>query len=253
MGKITLKEREAMGLYYRCDDVKSRSDRRRLKYEAIDGIFDRLRVLRTEEALRDVKAFNETTKAEMMNETRKNLLQELSKRKQKLDLEYVEYVKETRDIIIEYIKTLYGEYKIETNQEFEDMYSCIEPALKNLESMCKEARVSQFYSSNSKSEYDKLYTDLIEKIDIRFVRYAPKRILQTKSFLKKLKIVDNETLKAFILRVKSLGLFDDPEIKTVVCDYNNKCVNFYYEQQSKKNAGEIEPETKSGDGDCDCN
>ena len=252
MGKRTLKELEDMGLYYRCDDVKSRSDRKKLKDEAIAGIYDRLKKIRTEEASRNVVAFNKTKGAKMLGDTR-TLLQKISDSKLEEDRKHWEVVKATKNQIFEFVKDIYVENEIETNKEFKEMYESIKPVLDVFESMCKEARVTQFYSSNSKSEYDQLFTNLIEKIDIRFVRYAPKRILQTKSFLKKLKIVDNETLEVFIVRVYSLGLFDDPEIKTVVRDYNNKCVNFYREQQSKKDAGKIEPETKSGDVDCDCN
>lgn len=62
MGKRTLKELEDLGLYLRCDDVKSRSDRRKGKRQAVSGIYNTLKKIRTEEASRNVVAFNKTKK-----------------------------------------------------------------------------------------------------------------------------------------------------------------------------------------------
>lgn len=249
MGKRTLKELEDMGLYYRCDDVKSRSGRKKLKDEAIAGIYDRLKEIRTEEASRNVVAFNKTKKAKMLGDTR-TLLQKISIRKKEEDRRYLAVVIETKDKIFELVKDIYVENEIETNKEFEEMYESIKPALDVLESMCKEARVAQFYSSHSKSEYDQLFTNLIKKVDIRFVAYAPKRVLQPKSFFEGLKVVDYETLQKLIMRAYSFGLFNDSDMEKVLKDYHAKCIKFY-KQQSNKNEEKIES-TVCEDSECDC-
>ena len=227
----------------------TRGERRFLKERAKEGICYTIKNIRSAEERKRLEDFNNTQKGQILAKTR-SMLQTISERKQKLDYEYYEkHVIKTKNEIMAFVEDLYETHSFSTTDEFEEMIKCIEQPLTILEAMCQEKRVTQFLSSQGKSEYDKLFEELIMNVDERFVAYAPKRLFRYKVLFTKLRIVDSQTLQKLVKHVKELGVLENPEMKQTVTAYYNKCMRAYEAQESNNQDSEID-ETND-DSSCD--
>ena len=227
----------------------NRGARKILREKEKDGRYNTLKDQQIAEEKKRLEGFNNTQKGQIFAKTR-SMLQTISERKQKLDYEYYEnHVIKTKYEIMAFVQNLYETHSFSTADEFEDMFKCIEQPLTILEAMCQEKRVTQFLSSQGKSEYDKLFEELIMHVDERFVAYAPKRLFQYKILFTKLRIVDSQTLQKLVKHVKELGVLENPEMKQAVTAYYNKCMRAYEAQESNNQDSTID-ETND-DSSCD--
>lgn len=226
MAKLTKEQIEKSKI--ECSGL-TRGERRFLREREKEGICYTLRNIRTAEERKRLEEFNNTPKAKMLEEQR-NLLQRISDRKKEEDLQHHNNVIQTKNELLEHIKNLYKTHEIVTNQQFNDMFQCVEMSLRLLENLCKEARVMQFYSSSQKSEYEKLFDELIQNIDVRFVTHAPKRLFKYKSFYAKLKVVDIDTFGELKKRINSFESFENKEVQHAWIDYQDKCERYYQNQ-----------------------
>ena len=111
------------------------------------------------------------------------------------------------DLVAEDIRTVgYVSY-----EKLDYIFKKLDLAFQRLKINCSQEEYMELLKPGCYTDYEKLFTELIDQVDLRFAAYAPKRAVVRKNI--KYKKLPDEDLIRIANHFNELQLFDDPTFK----------------------------------------